>query len=89
MFVSPIADIVADGSGAPLPHSQRDGSETKPFLDIRDAMIRAQELAAPNTSAIVSIYLLKGTHFVPLEEDSVRYQPTQSSIPDGLAISIL
>ena len=89
IFVSPIADIVADGTGAPILHSQRDGSESKPFLDIRDAMIRAQELAAPNTSAIVSIYLLKGTHFVPLEKDSVRYQPTQSSIPDGLALSIL
>ena len=87
--MSPIAQIVTDGTGSPLPHSQRDGSEAKPFLDIRDPLIRAQELAAPYSNTNVTIYLLKGTHFVPLEEDSLRYQPTQSSVSDGLTVSIL
>ena len=49
-----------------LPHGQRDGSAAKPFLDLRDAITQASELSAPFFSAEATIFLSKGTHFVPL-----------------------
>ena len=65
------ADLVTDATGSPLPHSLRDGSEALPFLDLRDALLRARELSAPFIGATVTIYLAGlGSHFVPLEEDS-------------------
>ena len=50
-----------------LAPGDRDGSAALPFLDLRDAITRANELAAPFLATNVTIFLSKGPHFVPLE----------------------
>ena len=46
-----------------------------PFLDLRDALLRADELASPYSSASVTVFLTKGTHFITKEDLSLRYKP--------------
>ena len=60
-------DVFVIHSVDPNTHaSQQDGSAALPFLDLRDGLIRAQELAAPWTSANVTIFMSKGPHYIPL-----------------------
>ena len=61
--------------------SERDGSSTHPFLDLRDAIVRATELSAAYLSANATLFISKGPHFIPLEEHALRYQPALSAIP--------
>ena len=47
----------------------------KPFLDLRDAIIRADEIAAPfNATVLINIYMTgEATHFITREENIDRY----------------
>ncbi len=62
LFVSNAFSIIENGKSA----KERDGSHDNPFIDLRDALARAHELAAPHQGAIVTILLTRGTHFILL-----------------------
>ena len=49
---------------SPSANDPQDGSYEKPFIDLMNAMERADELTAPWTGPVVYIYLLKGTHYI-------------------------
>ena len=70
-----------------IPNNMRDGSAGNPFLDLRDALIKAQEVAAPYMTASATIFLTEGTHFVPLEANSARSSAFAFGVPI-LAITI-
>ena len=64
-----------------------DGSLAKPFLDLRDALRRADELAAPFTAASVTIYLSSADwHSLPV--DPLTYVPSKVSATRDYALSI-
>lgn len=69
-------DISEIGSGKS--NQDRDGSPDNPYIDLRDAISRAAELAAPVNQAIVTIYLTRGEHYILLDED--RYRPIGSTL---------
>ena len=57
-----MSNIAADITRIP---ALRDGSLVTPFIDLTDALTRAQELAAPYTSTVqVNIYLTAGSHYL-------------------------
>ena len=64
-----------------------DGSLARPFLDLRDALRRADELAARFTAASVTIYLSSADwHSLPV--DPLTYVPSQVSATRDYALSI-
>ena len=64
-------------------NSQRTGTAANPFVDLRDALLKADSLGALYNSSQINIFLTKGDHFIVLEEDTVRFstlgQPTTHS----------
>ena len=62
---------------------------SNPFVDLRDALRRGEELASRYSDASVTVFLTKGTHYILLEEEAERYRgtlPKQSQIGYSLAI---
>ena len=77
LYVSANATFLAD----------TDGSMAKPFLDLRDAIRRSDELAAPFTSATLIIYLLAANwHSIPL--DPLTYSPSRLSASRDYSLTI-
>ena len=48
-----------------------------PYLDIRDAIQRIKEKTALVYHSIATIYFTKGVHFIPLEDEGIRYMPSE------------
>lgn len=71
VFVSNVQSVISNGKS----NSERDGSLSNPFIDVRDALAKANELASSHSNAAITIYLTKGTHFVLLEPQDERYFP--------------
>ena len=60
IFVSNSDTFVNNGNS----NTEREGTEDNPFINLRDALVKADELAAPFSDHSVSIYLTPGTHHV-------------------------
>ncbi len=66
LVVSNVISVIENGN-----HSDsRDGTPTNPFIDMRDALKKAQELAGPFTRVAVEELLTKGSHFILISEPS-------------------
>ena len=66
ILVSNNVSVIEDGKAV----TERTGSISNPFTDLRDALSRAQELASPYEDALVRELLTRGTHYILLEEES-------------------
>ena len=71
LVVSNLFSVIEDAK----PNQLRDGSLLNPFVDLRDALSKAEELAAPYSHASVAIYLTRGDHFLLEEPLTNRYVP--------------
>ncbi len=69
--MSNVLSVIESGST----NSERDGTLGNPFIDLRDALTRADELAASHSNAAITIYFTRGSHFLLLEPSSARYSP--------------
>ena len=50
-------------------NSQREGTETNPFVNLRDALVKADEVAAPFSGHHVTILISPGTHHIVTQTD--------------------
>ena len=60
MFVTNLFSAINDGRS----DQNREGTETDPFINLMDAIRKADELAAPYSGSSVTISLSPGEHFV-------------------------
>ena len=52
-----------------LLNSERNGSDSNPFVNLRDALVKADEIAAPFSGHNVTILLSPGTHHIIPQSD--------------------
>ena len=64
LVVSNQSQYINDGKT----NSQRDGTINNPFIDLRDAILKSDELSADGINTKIIIFLTKGTHYI-LNED--------------------
>lgn len=62
----------------PKSNSERAGTFDDPFINIEDALLKADEAGAAYSNLNVTIYLTAGVHYVIAQRTADRYQRTQA-----------
>ena len=71
-----------------MTNQQRDGSEENPFINLRDALVKADEVAAPFSEHNVGIYLSPGTHHIVLQSDYYSHSGNKDEADRDYHLSI-
>ncbi len=70
LFVTNELAVVNDGRA----NAQRTGQWGDPFVNLEDALLRADEVGAAYEDAKVTVYLTKGEHFAVWQPETAKYR---------------